>query len=105
MANGFKSGGRKAGTPNKTTGQIKEILTDIVSRELETLEQTLLHLTPAERLQFLIKLIGFVMPKPIPQHELPNKDIEVTLNLNRDSDLRPLNKLDLLLTQTDPDRG
>ena len=63
MAVGFKSGGRKKGTPNKATTITREILNDIaeglrpnIARDLEALE-------PKDRLQIWLKLIEFVVPK------------------------------------------
>jgi len=82
VANRIKTGGRQAGTPNRTTAQVRELLTEIVSKELESLGDTLAGLPPTERINALIKLVGFVMPKPMPMNESEgNKDIEITLNL------------------------
>ena len=58
-----KTGGREAGTPNKLTQELKIILKDIVARELENLEENLKNLDPKERLEIVVKLLPFVMPK------------------------------------------
>lgn len=58
-----KTGGREAGTPNKITKELKTLLKDLLARELETLEETLDKLEPRERLEILVKLLPFVMPK------------------------------------------
>jgi len=68
MANGIKTGGRSAGTPNVVTRELRDVLKRIVSNELEQLETTLQGMEPAKRLEIVIKLIPYVLPKvePVP---------------------------------------
>jgi len=65
MANttGKKYGGREKGTPNKSTKEIRKILNDIVHKELEKVEENLNTLEPKQRLEVLIKLMPYVLPK------------------------------------------
>ena len=65
MANttGNKYGGREKGTPNKLTKEIRKILNDIVHKELEKVEENLNTLEPKQRLELLIKLMPYVLPK------------------------------------------
>ena len=65
MANttGNKYGGREKGTPNKLTKEIRKILNDIVHKELEKIEEKLNTLDPKQRLEILIKLMPYVLPK------------------------------------------
>jgi hypothetical protein len=60
---GKKTGGRIAGTPNKVTSELRKTLKAIVASELESLPGTLGELPPRERLDLLIKLLPFCMPK------------------------------------------
>jgi hypothetical protein len=60
---GKKTGGRTAGTPNKVTSELRKTLKAIVASELECLPGTLGGLPPRERLDLLIKLLPFCMPK------------------------------------------
>jgi hypothetical protein len=60
---GNKTGGRVAGTPNKITSELRKTLKGIVASELESLPGTLGELPPRERLDLLIKLLPFCMPK------------------------------------------
>jgi hypothetical protein len=60
---GQKTGGRTAGTPNKVSGELRNTLKAIVASELESLPQTLGELPPRERLELVIKLLPFCMPK------------------------------------------
>ena len=60
---GKKTGGRAIGTPNKITKELRNSLRDIIAGELEALPQTLEALTPKERLELVIKLLPFCLPK------------------------------------------
>jgi hypothetical protein len=60
---GKKTGGRVAGTPNKVTSELRKTLKAIVASELESLPGTLGELPSRERLDLLIKLLPFCMPK------------------------------------------
>ena len=63
MANGYKTGGRQAGTVNKTTAELREILKAFVCNELETLPATLAAVPADRRAELLIKILPFVLPK------------------------------------------
>ncbi|MBK8549174.1 MAG: hypothetical protein IPL63_18050 [Saprospiraceae bacterium] len=56
-------GGRPKGATNKTASQIKELLTAIVNNEIDTLTERFNNLTDKERLEILIKLMPYVLPK------------------------------------------
>lgn len=59
-----KTGGRKAGTPNKATGPIKNLVTDFVRANWSTVEKDFRSpkLSPRDRLMFLEKILKFVIP-------------------------------------------
>ena len=63
MATGIKTGGRTKGTVNKSTAETKAILQKIVSTELDNLQQLLEDLNPKERLDAVIKLLPYILPK------------------------------------------
>lgn len=63
MAIGRKTGGRKAGTPNKISGEMRLLLKQIISDELEALPATLEQLPGKDRLEAVLKLMPFVLPK------------------------------------------
>lgn len=69
MAKGIKTGGRQKGTRNKITGTVKEIITQSISNELESLPLLLQHLEPKERIDAIIKLIPYLIPKASPINE------------------------------------
>ncbi len=66
MAQGIKTGGRETGTPNKLTKELREILKDLMHRELEALPERLEKLEGKERLEILVKLLPYVLPKVEP---------------------------------------
>lgn len=68
MANttGKKFGGRQKGTPNKvntTTAETKQMLQNVVTKQIEKLETTLSKLEPVERVNALSKLLPYILPK------------------------------------------
>lgn len=66
MATGKKTGGREKGTPNKVTKELRDKLKAILADELENLPATLAELEPKTRLELLIKLLPYAMPKVQP---------------------------------------
>ena len=65
MANttGKKHGGRKKGTPNKLTKELRSVLKDVIYNELENIEERLDQLEPKQRVELVIKLMPYVFPK------------------------------------------
>lgn len=65
MANttGVKYGGRQKGTPNKLTKELRFVLKDVLYQELEQIQTHLDTLKPKERVELLIKLMPYVLPK------------------------------------------
>ena len=58
-----KTGGRVKGTPNKLTKEIRVVLKNIIAKEIENLPDLLKDLESRERLELLIKLMPFALPK------------------------------------------
>ena len=65
MANntGKKYGGRQKGTPNKLTKEIRTVLKDLIFEELDEIKEHLDSLEPKQRIEIVIKLIPYVLPK------------------------------------------
>ena len=65
MANttGVKYGGRQKGTPNRMTKELRSVLKDILYKELEQIQVYLDSLKPKERIELLIKLMPYALPK------------------------------------------
>lgn len=60
---GVKTGGRKAGTPNRVTKELREALKGVIDRELSQITHTLEQLPARERLDVVIKLLPYCMPR------------------------------------------
>ena len=63
MAVGLKTGGRQRGTPNRITADLRKVLKVIIAAELEALPETLAQLPGKDRLELVLKLMPFVLPK------------------------------------------
>ena len=63
MARGFKTGGRKAGTPNKTTGELRKMMEGFVVGNFADFTQAWLNIEdPKDRADIYIKTAKFVIP-------------------------------------------
>lgn len=71
MANytGKKYGGRKAGTPNRLTNELRALLKNILHQEIEMLTDHLNKLEPKDRLELLVKLLPYAIPKVEPESD------------------------------------
>jgi hypothetical protein len=63
MALGQKTGGRKAGTPNKVTGNIKTRISVLIDDKFDSISNDLNELEPKERVVAYLKFLEFVLPK------------------------------------------
>ena len=65
MANttGNKYGGRQKGTPNRITKELRTLLKDILYQELAQVQERFNLLEPKERIELLIKLMPYILPK------------------------------------------
>jgi len=55
--------GRPKGRPNKITKDLREILKSIISQELEKIPETLKGLSDKERLDVVLKLLPYILPR------------------------------------------
>ena len=58
-----RMGGRKAGTPNKVTGTVKEWIASIIDGNRKQFEDDLKKLEPGERVRVISNLLQYVTPK------------------------------------------
>jgi len=64
MAKGFKTGGREQGTPNKITGELREVLTTALEGELNKVKNYFNSIEePEKKLELLSKFLPYVLPK------------------------------------------
>lgn len=64
MAKGKKTGGRVAGTPNKTSKVTREIINNLTSEMYRQVLEDIASLEPNERVKVWIKLCEFCISKP-----------------------------------------
>lgn len=58
-----KTGGRKAGTPNKVTGDLRQFVNDLLNENRSQIIDDLKAVEPAERLRVYEKLLNYAVPK------------------------------------------
>lgn len=61
-----KIAGRKKGTPNKSTTEMRQALTDLAARNIDNVERWLTRVSkrdPDKAIELLLKLNEYVMPK------------------------------------------
>ena len=69
MPKGIKYGGRKLGTGNKISAELKEVLSSYCLNEFQYLNANIKGLTLSERLTFFLKVLPFVLPKNVAHEE------------------------------------
>jgi hypothetical protein len=55
--------GRPKGTPNKTTAELRELVTNLFESKYEDFKTALDELEPKEKVTAMLKLMEFVLPK------------------------------------------
>jgi len=74
-----KKGGRTKGIPNRLTKEMRSVLKEVVYNELNDIQDTLKSLTPKERLDIILKLIPYVVPKVKTVSHTINEPFELDL--------------------------
>ena len=57
-----KTGGRKKGTPNKISSQVKEKLTQVIDETIDSLDISLMR--PSEKIKLIQIGLQYIIPKP-----------------------------------------
>ena len=65
---GEKTGGRTKGTPNKVTQEVRDLFDQLVRDNLPQLKKDLAALEPYQRVNAMMKLSQFIIPKPTENH-------------------------------------
>lgn len=87
-----KEGGRKKGTPNKTTAQIKDMITALVGNQMEkwpSVIDKMMKEDPAEAMKITGRLIDYVLPKQTKidlEGELRHKVEKITIEIKGGTD-------------------
>jgi hypothetical protein len=79
-----KTGGRKKGSKNIVTNEIRQKLKDLVFNEINEIESYINQLQPKERIESLIKIIPYVLPKvaDIQYYDTDDLNPEITSIIN-----------------------
>jgi len=85
MANntGKKYGGRQAGTPNKLTKELRAALKNILHNEIEQLPDYFDKLEPKDRLELVVKLLPYALPKINTVNYRENEPYDFSLDEDR----------------------
>jgi hypothetical protein len=90
MATGTKTGGRTAGTANKTTAEVRKQFSLLLENNIDNLQSDIDSLKPAERIKLILDLAGFVIPKmkavEVTQQEQQLKPIVFQFDFQNDND-------------------
>ncbi len=88
-----KTGGRKAGTPNKISVGLKDFISKLLFKNRKQIEKDLQELQPKERLFILEKLMQYVIPK--------QREFEISAELQ--SEQTEQDKRDMEIIESLPD--
>lgn len=89
-----KTGGRTKGTPNKTTAQIKDMITALVGTQMEkwpAVIDKMMKEDPAEAMKITGRLIDYVLPKQTKidlEGELKHKVEKITIEIKNGTENR-----------------
>ena len=81
-----KTGGRKKGTPNKVSGNVKYWLSQLIDKNRLQIERDIKALEPKERLQILEKFMQYTIPKmqsiqtTVDFNQLTNEQLDNLIN-------------------------
>jgi len=77
--------GRPAGTPNRTTREVRELLQKVIDQELDRIQADLATMDSDKRLDVLLKLLPYCLPKinPIDLDSTPDNPIQRDNTIHR----------------------
>lgn len=75
----MKTGGRVKGTANKITQDVKSAVLLLLSNNMDKLQDDIDKLPPDKRIDVMLRLISYAIPKPLPQIDTMQKSIEFVI--------------------------
>ena len=72
-----KVGGRKKGTPNKSTSELRETFNTLINNNLDNIQEWLekcAKRNPGKALDVLTRMAELIMPKPIAEADQPKQN-------------------------------
>jgi hypothetical protein len=73
-----KTGGRKSGTPNKVTNDLRQWIYKLLEDNKESFEDDLNDISPIERIKILCGLLNYALPKMQPE---PPEEADIPKNM------------------------
>ena len=81
MANGVKTGGRTKGTPNKSTGEVREAIAAFASANVDQMGEWLNAIeSPEKKLDLFLRAIEYHIPKLARQEMVGDPDAPIVVN-------------------------
>lgn len=97
MPKGKKYGGRKAGTPNRTTAQMRQLLSEFTQKKWPEVQRAFSKLSAKEKVIAYTRLLKFTMPEysniNFSLNQFSENDLEMLLNHLKENE------------QTEPNQG
>lgn len=62
MAKDLKTGGRKKGTPNKLTKDLRTTIIEFINNNIDEIQINFNHLEPKDKLYFMERLFKYLLP-------------------------------------------
>jgi len=90
-----KTGGRKAGTPNKTTQEIRDFMQSFLSEKFESLDEVFEQLEPKDKINAIIKMLPYLVPKQMQMDVSATHKHETKQDLSKLTDAELYNLLEL----------
>ena len=81
-----KTGGRKAGTPNKSSQEVREFMQSFLSEKFENLDEIYNQLEPKDKINAIIKMLPYIVPKQMQMDLTANHKTKPTLDYSKLSD-------------------
>ncbi|WP_460685519.1 hypothetical protein [Niabella aquatica] len=87
----IKTGGRKAGVPNRSTTELKNLVHSFLQANIKDLQAQYDELKPADKLDFFQKLLRFALPTQsqakIDLDKLSNEDLDLVIDRLKNKEL------------------
>lgn len=86
-----KTGGRREGTPNKTTTEVREAFQELISGNLDSMNEWIEQVAndnPAKALELLLKMSDFILPR-LNRVEVDQPDEQKKVNIPIEAWINP----------------
>lgn len=78
--------GRPKGTPNKSSQEVREFMQSFLSEKFENLDEIYSQLEPKDKINAIIKMLPYVVPKQMQMDLMATVETKPTLDLSKLTD-------------------